>query len=624
MTDDNPQMYDLSRRKVLAGLGAVGLASAGAGLGTSAFFSDQETFTNNSLVAGSLDMKVDWEEHYSDWSGDETEFARMPGLEEDPDFILPPLDSDGNLIPDAKPIELVFNGETAAEKQDAKDDLWDVTSVEAFPDGTDGDQDGIQDEFDDALVCEEDLLTDVGGEGAGLSAANRTTGTFAGQTTVSGDPLINIDDVKPGDFGEVTFSFHLCDNPGYVWVNGELVDWSEGDPMYTEPELSDPDEDGSADPTVDDIELLDGVVTRMWYDPNGNNQVDQISGEVDIMIAVDESGSIDGEEQDNLVAGLNSLITELNNSTADVRAGLLSFGDDSIGTFNPLGSPLSPTFGVGDFDFSGNTPLPAALDIADQELDANARPNAQKVIVVITDGGPNYSNQQYTAGGYTAPRGSPDETGFSLVDTNDQYDGAGSDGEEIVDSEEDETADVAEAVRNGTTRIVTVNVADNPNAAGDGLSVPFQQYLEDEIASAGFAYVVGLGDLSGVAEDIVALVTVPEEVFFQGTLREALAALSGNDGRGVPLDGNRSTAFDELAGPENDPARDPFAGEGMTHYVGFQWWLPIDHANQIQTDSVSFDVGFYTEQGRHNDGAGMVPESTPNGNVTAGGNATGS
>jgi hypothetical protein len=34
------------------------------------------------------------------------------------------------------------------------------------------------------------------------------------------------------------------------------------------------------------------------------------------------------------------------------------------------------------------------------------------------------------------------------------------------------------------------------------------------------------------------------------------------------------------------------------------WWLPIDHGNEVQTDSVTFDLGFYTEQCRHNDGTG--------------------
>jgi len=58
MTDNDPTLYNLSRRKMLAGLGAIGLASAGAGLGTSAYFSDTEAFENNSLTAGTLDMSV--------------------------------------------------------------------------------------------------------------------------------------------------------------------------------------------------------------------------------------------------------------------------------------------------------------------------------------------------------------------------------------------------------------------------------------------------------------------------------------------------------------------------------------------------------------------------------------
>jgi len=50
----------LSRRKLLGSLSAVGLASAGAGLGTTAYFSDEESFTNNTFTAGELDLAVDY------------------------------------------------------------------------------------------------------------------------------------------------------------------------------------------------------------------------------------------------------------------------------------------------------------------------------------------------------------------------------------------------------------------------------------------------------------------------------------------------------------------------------------------------------------------------------------
>ena len=66
-----PQEFTLSRRKALAALGTIGVASAGAGLGTSAYFSDQETFENNQLTAGTLDLGVGYSVQYSDWSDGE-------------------------------------------------------------------------------------------------------------------------------------------------------------------------------------------------------------------------------------------------------------------------------------------------------------------------------------------------------------------------------------------------------------------------------------------------------------------------------------------------------------------------------------------------------------------------
>jgi len=58
MTDNNKKM-ELTRRKILASTGAVGVAGAAAGFGTSALFSDEEAFNNNEITAGTLDMSVD-------------------------------------------------------------------------------------------------------------------------------------------------------------------------------------------------------------------------------------------------------------------------------------------------------------------------------------------------------------------------------------------------------------------------------------------------------------------------------------------------------------------------------------------------------------------------------------
>lgn len=50
----------LSRRQLLVGAGTVGGAAALGGAGSMAFFSDEETFANNRVVAGELGLAVAW------------------------------------------------------------------------------------------------------------------------------------------------------------------------------------------------------------------------------------------------------------------------------------------------------------------------------------------------------------------------------------------------------------------------------------------------------------------------------------------------------------------------------------------------------------------------------------
>ncbi|MCU4753622.1 CalY family protein [Halobacteria archaeon AArc-curdl1] len=59
MTDDKINTIGLSRRRVLGGIGAIGIASAGAGIGTTAYFSDQESFDNNTITAGTFALTVE-------------------------------------------------------------------------------------------------------------------------------------------------------------------------------------------------------------------------------------------------------------------------------------------------------------------------------------------------------------------------------------------------------------------------------------------------------------------------------------------------------------------------------------------------------------------------------------
>jgi len=99
--ENNNPTIGLSRRNVLIGLGAVGVASAGAGLGTTAFFSDEESFTDNTITAGQFELHVSQTTTMVDQGGigpDEISFNAI-GSEDEPAEL-----NDGFLnIVDAKP-----------------------------------------------------------------------------------------------------------------------------------------------------------------------------------------------------------------------------------------------------------------------------------------------------------------------------------------------------------------------------------------------------------------------------------------------------------------------------------------------------------------------------------------
>jgi predicted ribosomally synthesized peptide with SipW-like signal peptide len=568
MTDNN---IDLTRRKVLGSIGAVGVAGAAAGYGTTAYFTDEESVENNTLTAGALDLKVDWEEHYWDDfdAGIEVFHADSEADVGDEQVGLP--DPENPMI---------------AIDEDDLDAFMDATAIDAFPDPND---DGVQEmalgEFS-YEPCE---------DGADMPEHLDPASGLRGETDdarlddESPAPLVNLADVKPGDFGELTLSLHLCDNPGYVWLQAANV--SEGGGANPEPEqVAEGDDDNEPN-------LAENIQTAWWYDPNGNNVIDTSIGEVDVMIAVDTSGSLEQDEVETLQNDANNLADELD-ATSSARVGGLSFGDGAVDDFTSLAD--------GPVEFSGlsaggNTPMPAALDVAAEELSVNGRADAETFIVMFTDGGPNYPNSGYDEfpidGGYTPGSYADGDPSNSIVE----------------DAELCETAAVADAIRD-EHRILAVGIDDDrqitnnedANVCEGGPPVPtLQAYLRDYIAGddADYYSAEDIDDVARILTDILENVAMTEEVFRRGTLAADLAALSTGDG--IPLDGNRSTEFDELADPPDDEDRECF-DPGVTNYIGFAWWLPRTVGNEVQGDSVSFDLGFYAEQCRHNDGGGSA------------------
>ncbi|MFD1564285.1 SipW-dependent-type signal peptide-containing protein [Haloarchaeobius amylolyticus] len=524
MADEN---NSVSRRNVLAGLGAIGVGGALAGAGTSAFFSDKETFEGNKLVTGELDLKVDWEEHYSDWSDDEVDGVGTWSMEPSDDLFGFP-----STAPTAEQSVFVEN-----EQQFMKN-----TAIEAFPDTTkpnEEDYDALREDLDDA-ICDIDADLDKDNKGV-LSSPWRTRGTFGDdpnpQTTEPGDPLVMIDDVKPGDFGEVTLSFHLCGNPGYVWLTGELVDADENG--HTEPEKKDPDEIFEDDPDVDGeyVELLDEIRAAFWYDTG-------VDGEYGADLEDKDLG-----EGSNIFANTGETLLPLNGS---LRSVLRALENDMF-----LLDPEPVSNGGGNNGGESTAPTVSGEITEDTEE------------IIVTRGDDRFDD---TARNWQCA---------DYEQRLDQFEPGDLVGSEVLNPD---NAPIEPGMDYGGCTGITVNEVDNDSGT-------------ITLSSSGPVIIVSVkggpdGEQVYVFDDPVildeAIFTTPGNNEISNI--DVCCLLNDDDGH---VDGER-----ECFAPST------------TAYIGFEWWLPVDHANEIQTDSVEFDIGFYTEQCRHNDGSGMPPEQS--------------
>jgi hypothetical protein len=247
------QLHDtarISRRKVLAGLGVVGVASAGAGFGTAAFLSDREELPAT-LTAGRLDLALDYRATYSPWNyqpvdSDGTPYPvgdTMESMgEEGPVYVVgaaPDLrNPDGTVVDNA-------TWSAASLALDACEPLADQLPLDI-----DGDGDG------------DVVLGDATNDGEELD--NFSVGYVDGPAGV----LFELDDVKPKDAGEATISFHVCGNPAYVWLRGEGED-AENTTYEPETEAGDTARDAFASGELDDF-----LWVRAFYDPNCSNSLD--------------------------------------------------------------------------------------------------------------------------------------------------------------------------------------------------------------------------------------------------------------------------------------------------------------------------------------------------------------
>lgn len=239
---------DISRRKLLGGLGVIGGAGAIGGSSTAALLWDEEVFGNsdnpNILQAGELDLKVDWEEHYVDWIGAETEY----------DVLM----LDGDPVPPGYVGLPTPQDPLVAVPQEDIDAFMEATTVET------------SDEFD------------------GPDDINASDENAPHDLVDQPDPVITLQDVKPGDFGEVTLSYHLFGNPGFVTVCADVL--ADEDNGITEPEDKVNGHEPDDSDGTEGGDLGDHLQSALWYDPDCNNRFD--GGEVEVMLVTDASESM--------------------------------------------------------------------------------------------------------------------------------------------------------------------------------------------------------------------------------------------------------------------------------------------------------------------------------------------
>jgi len=459
---------DLTRRKLLGGLGAVGVASVGAGLGTSAYFSDTESFVNNTLTAGTLDLKLDYKATYQGGAG-RLDAVRAMGY------------------PDA---EVLGDGRYLLDQAPSPADM------QAWEDMVQG---------GDFVFCSPE----------------------ADQYLVNGDgiPVFTLDDVKPGDSGEVTISIHLCTNPAFLQLVGEITGNAENGQNDPELAAEGADADGVG-------ELADAIEVCVWYDedcdnvyePTGTGQ-DQ---ELEVALVSDVSGSMSGAP----ISALKTAATDfVDNLSSPDEAAAISFAS-SASTDQELTTDYAAVqTAINNYTASGGTSIAAGIDEgADELLNGTiATAGASKVMILLSDG----------------------NSSASAATT------------------------AADAAKNAGIRIFTIALGSANTSLLESLaSSPDDAFVAPDPA-----------DLDTVYAEIAQVVLAGEQKIFEGSMADLFDDLS----EGVLLDGNRQ-----------EEGVQPYPGQ-TTQCIGFEWELPFEVGNEVQSDSISFDVGVEAEQSRNND-----------------------
>jgi hypothetical protein len=435
-------------------------------------------------------------------------------------------------------------------------------------------------------------------------------GTRAGAAAPSSAaprPPVALDDVKPGDSGEIAFDVTLCGNPGYVWMDARLDGTAENG--LTDPERTAPAEysDG-APPTTGNASVL---------------TVD--NGVLEVNVATDVSGALagqpwtytfpDGRTEQFLFFEIYALRDDDARSDTAVGAFETDFPASGVpGTTYP-GTYTVPVNGVDlsvtraftldpvdalltvEYRFENVDPTGRIADLrltqyvdydvgqfSNTDVGAFRSAPDRSVDWVRQSGLPGFGRGIHAGFGATRPA-EAHHVGHRSPVLSEAF------GADRLPGGDAYRGDVGFALEYSLGELAPGDAATLTTAFAVAESVPV---LEALLLKPRLEFVSDLPDA------VRTTLRDGNDVIFEGTLAQFLALAAS--GHGVPL--GRS------------PTAGPVPREGLVavppacldtsptvHRPTLEWALPDDRGNEVQTDSVSFDLGFYAEQCRHNDGA---------------------
>lgn len=499
--------FGLSRRKLLAGLGAVGVASAGAGLGTTAYFSDTESFEGNTITAGTLALKVDWQQRYWGASPDvrPQDYAQKNGEANYPYVNAFPDDS-GDGEQDLGGV--VYAGENA------------VFSAADVPACCDCAEDEYYVTYEGESYCIAPIIDDPAPEDFYNDSRPDVSSRFEDIQRENGATLfIYRQDLGDGDLGEPHL-FFVMDKFGNESGGGYATFTIEGD--LTDADWSDIEwkiEDDPGNDSDDEYSLTSTEATASWIWGEGRTD-GGVLGTLTEQFAVRINPDLNGAAA--LAGGGTNFSPEV--TTGLTRLLVLSGGTtagEEVVLENDLGGPM-----------------------ADDDLSD----------IVIHS-----------------------ECGLDMSAAADSY---GRDRSSLIELDDVKPGDSGEVT-------FSLHVCDNPAYVWMGATgISDLDGVLGEFVQARARLVPGCVNDNDSFGDIA---NFTGDSFIEGTLNDVLGALDDSSFQG-----------EQLENEDGDDCFDPIVDSSC---VAFEWWFPTDQANvnDAQGESVSFDLGFYAEQCRHND-----------------------